>query len=115
MSDKVAEAIIDFANAMEAAAVNLRRLIGETHGAAVKEEVFLKLLAWEPSKGEKLGDYETTSRKANNNSDTFNHAYNVLKANNAAINNRFHGEGFTYTFWLYVEKPDVIYRQVLKK
>jgi hypothetical protein len=115
MSDKVAEAIIDFANAMEAAAVNLRRLIGETQEVEVKEEVFLKLLAWESSKGEKLGDYETTSRKANNNSDAFNHAYNVLKANNAAINNRFHGDGFKFSYWLYIGKQDVMYRQVLNK
>lgn len=80
----------------------------------VKEETFTNLLGWEKSQGTRLGEFEFTSRKANNNSDSFNHAYNILKANNAAINNRLHGEGFQFGYWLYEQKPDVIYRQILK-
>jgi len=80
---------------------------------AVREETFLNLLGWEKSQGTLLGEFEFTSRKANN-SDVFNHAYNILKANNAAINHRFHGEVFQFSYWLYEQKPDVIYRQALK-
>jgi len=81
---------------------------------AVKEKIFTNLLGWEKSQGTRLGEFEFTSRKANNNSDAFNHAYNILKANNAAISSRFHGEEFQHSYWLYEQKPDVIYRQILK-
>lgn len=115
MNDKLTEAITDFANAIEAACVQLKRYIGETQGVGVKEETFTKLLGWEKTQGSKLGEFGVTSCKANNNSDAFNHAYNILKRNNAAINKRFHAEGYKFSYWLYSEKPDVIYRQLKKK
>jgi len=115
VSDKVAAAVVDFANALEAACVQLKRYIGEQQTLGVKEETFTKLLGWEETRGDRLGEYETTSRKANNNSDAFNHALNILKRNNATISSRFHDEGYKYSFWLYEKKPDTIYRQLLKK
>lgn len=115
MNEKLSEAILDFANAVEAACIQLKRYVRETQGVGLKEEIFTKLLGWEKTQGSKLGEFEVTSRKANNNSDAFNHAYNILKRNNAAINARFHGEGYLYSYWLYSEKSDVVYRQLLKK
>jgi len=122
MNDKVAEAIIeillDHANAQEAAAVNLKHRIAEVLGpkemVAVKEETFLNLLGWEEGKGNKLGTFQYTTRKANNNSEAFNHAYNILKANNPTISSRFHDVGYKHSYWLYEQKPDTIYRQALK-
>lgn len=115
MSEKLSEAIIDFANAIEAAAVQLKRYIGETQGVEVKEETFINLLGWEESQGNRIGTFQFTSRKANNNSEVFNHAYNILKANDATISNRFRDQGFQHSYWLFSGKPDTIYRQVLKR
>lgn len=116
MSEKLQEDIIDFANALEAACVNLKRRVGERYGVTVtaKEEAFLNLLGWEKSQGNKLGEFQFTTRQANGNSEAFNRAYNVLKVNNASISNRFHDEGFQHSYWLFSGKPETIYRQVLK-
>jgi len=115
VGDKVSEAIVDFANAVEAACVQLKRYIGEFKGVGAKEESFTCLLGWKQSQGNRLGAFDFTTQKANNNSDAFNRAYNILKVNNASISNRFHDKGWKYSYWVYSEKPDVIYRQVLKK
>ena len=63
--DKIAEAVVDFANAVESACVQLKRYIGKKQTRGVKEEAFIKLLAWEKTRGDRLGEYETTSEKAN--------------------------------------------------
>lgn len=114
MSEKLAEAILDFANAVEAACVNLKRYVGEQHGVGIKEETFVNLLGWEESKGNRIGTFEFTTKKANNNSDAFNRAFNILKANGATISKRFHDKGFQHSYWLFDSKPETIYRQVLK-
>jgi len=115
VSEKLSEAVVDFVNAVEAACVQLKRYVGKQQTLGVKEEVFTKLLAWEKTRGDRLGEYETTSQKANNNSDAFSHALNILKRNNASISARFHDENYGYSYWLYEKKPDVIYRQHLGK
>ena len=115
MSEGLSEAIVNFATAVEAACVQLKRYVGQQQGVGVKEETFTCLLGWEKSQGNRLGEFEFTTRKANNNSDAFDHAYNILKANNASIGNRFHDEGFQHSYWLFSGKLDTIYRQVLKK
>lgn len=114
MSEKLSEAIIDFANALEAACVQLKRYIGERHGVGLKESTFTSLLGWEKSQGERLGEFEYTSREANNNSDAFNHAYNILKANDATIKNHLSEKGWRYRYWLYPDRPDIIYRKLRK-
>lgn len=106
---------MDFANALEAACVQLKRYIAQEQGVGVKEETFTTLLAWEKTRGNRLGEFEFTSRKANNNSDSFNHAYNILKVNNAFINSRFHDKGYEFSYWVYDKNPDIIYRQILSK
>lgn len=115
---EVLEILLDHANAEEAAHVDLKhriaKLLDVKETVAVKEKTFSRLLGWEKNQGTKLGEFEITSRKVNTNSDVFNHAYNILKRNNAVINKRFHDESFSYSYWLYSKKPDVIYRQLLK-
>lgn len=113
MSEKISEAIVDFANAVEAACVQLKRYVGKQQALGIKEDIFSKLLAWEETKGDRLGEYQTTTQKGNNNSLAFIHALNILKRNNASINARFHDENYKYSYWLYEKKPGVIYRQHL--
>jgi len=78
--------------------------------ATINENVFT-MLKWEASKGSRLGDFEV-AYKAQNMPDAWQHAYNILKANNATINNRFHLEGYQHHYWLYANKyHDRIFRK----
>jgi len=76
----------------------------------VKEETFT-VLKFEPSKGERLGEFEV-AHKNNNLLDTWVHAYNILRQNNAVINSRYQGPNYQFSYWLYGE--DRIYRQKRK-
>jgi hypothetical protein len=78
--------------------------------SAVNEDNFTTL-KFEPQEGTKLGDYEVTY-KQNNLPDKWQPAYNILRINNSVINDRYHGEGYQYSYWLYGEGK--IYRQKLK-
>ncbi len=69
------------------------------------------MLRFEPQQSAKLGEYEV-AQKTNNFPDKWGDAYNILRANNATIKDRYHGEGYQFSYWLYVE--DKIYRQKLK-
>ena len=76
---------------------------------AAKEENFN--LKYEAMQGTKLGEYEIAHKKSNI-SDKWNNANAILKVNNSTIQNRYYGEGYAYSYWLYGE--DKIYRQKLK-
>ena len=107
--------MVILASGLEALAITFKRRRGEKHGVGIKEEIFNCLLAWGKSTGTKLGEFEQTSNKANNNSTQFNRAYQILKDNNATISNRFYDAGFRYAYWIYQEKnPGVIYRQLMR-
>lgn len=78
--------------------------------AAVLELSFTTL-RFDSMQGNKLGDYEV-AYKQNSLHDKWQSAYNILRNNNATIKDRYHGEGYEYSYWLYSE--DKIYRQKLK-
>ncbi len=115
--EKIIEAVLNLANALEAAAVDTKHRISELVGVspqeapAVKEEVF-NILKFEQQKGEKLGEFEV-AHKSSNLPDKWQHAYNILGQNNATIKERFHEKDYAYSYWLYGE--DRIYRQKLKR
>lgn len=75
------------------------------------QEVTFTILKFEPQKGAKLGDYDVAF-KENNLDDKFRYAFNILRVSNATIKDRYHGEGYQYSFWIYGENK--IYRQRLK-
>jgi hypothetical protein len=77
---------------------------------AVKEETFL-ILKFEPQEGSRLGSYEV-AYKNNNLEDKWQQAFNVLRNANSIINDRYRGEGYQFSYWLYEGK---IYRQKLKR
>lgn len=101
------------ASRIKALCVKAKQRLGEKHGINVREVAFTSLLGWEKTSGSRLGPFELTSKEANHNSDSWVHAYGILKRNNADINHPFHDEGFTYRYWLYSEKPSIIYRKKL--
>ncbi len=74
-------------------------------------EVNFTTLKFEPQQGAKLGDYEI-AHKASNLDDKWRSAYNILRNSNATIKDRYHGQDYQYSYWLYGE--DKIYRQKLK-
>lgn len=116
--DKFEEAlqiVVNYANAQEAAAVDLKhrvaQLVGVKAAPAVKEEAF-KILKWEKQTGAKIGEYEV-AYQPNNLPEKWNYAYGILQKNNATISSRYHGEGYAYSYWLYGKGK--IYRQRLKQ
>jgi hypothetical protein len=114
--DFALEVLLEFLNAAEAGIaaakyrIKERRGLGGKQPAAVLEETF-SCLKFEEGKGVKLGDYETASKK-NNDPEKFQHAFNILKNSNATIANRYHGNGYNCSFWIY---GDRIFKQRLKK
>jgi len=78
---------------------------------AVLEESFTTL-KFDPMKGDKLGDYEI-AWKSGNIEGKWQSAHNILSASNATIQNRYHGDGYAFSYWLYGEGK--IYRQKLKE
>jgi len=109
-TEKVLEILSDIGNALESLGVNIKHQIGTLIKVSVKEETFLAL-AFEEQPGNKIGAYAVAYEK-NNIPDKFQQAYNILKQNNATINHRYHGDAYTYSYWLYGEGK--IYRQKLK-
>jgi hypothetical protein len=82
----------------------------ENEPAAVKETTFTTL-KWDAQKGSKLGDFEV-AYKASNIEDKWQHAFNILRNSNATIKERYHGESYSHSYWVYGQ--DKIYRQKLK-
>jgi hypothetical protein len=82
----------------------------KTQAAAVQEVTFT-ILKFEPQQGAKLGQFEV-AYKQSSIPDKWSSAYNILRNSNATIEDRYHGEGYQYSYWLYGE--DKIYRQKLK-
>jgi hypothetical protein len=78
--------------------------------AAVVEVTFTTL-RFEAQQGSKLGDFEV-AHKQNNLPDKWQSAYNILRNSNSTIKDRYHGDTYQYSYWLYGE--DKIYRQKLK-
>jgi hypothetical protein len=112
----IEEDIVDFANAIEAAAVNLKMRIAERHN--VKDEVKTAIpetnfnnLNYKEYESEKLKKFQVADPKDNTGT-KFEKAVDFLKQAKATISKRYHSEGYTYSYWLYQGR---IYRQQLKK
>jgi hypothetical protein len=82
----------------------------EKQTVAVQELTF-STLRFESQQGARLGEYEI-AHKASNLQDKWSSAYNILRNSNATIKNRYYGEDYHYSYWLYEENK--IYRQKLK-
>ncbi len=84
----------------------------ESKQAAAVQEVTFTTLRFETQQGAKLGEYEI-AYKQSNLSDKWQTAYNILRANNSTIKDRYRGEGYQHSYWLFGQ--DRIYRQMLKQ
>ena len=111
--EKVLSLLADFATAIETQCALLKEKIEELaeHELGLKEEVFT-ILNWEEKEGEKLGKFEIASKDKNKDKiDAWNHAYNILKTNNANIKEHFGSKDWKYYYWLFDSYPDVIFRK----
>lgn len=101
----LADAAEDFIKSMAPPELGL-----ESQPVAVVEVTFSSL-KWEAQKGSQLGDFEI-AHKNNNLPDKWSSACNILRVNNSTIKDRYHGDNYQYSYWLYGE--DKIYRQKFK-
>jgi hypothetical protein len=85
--------------------------LGLENGAVAVKETTFTTLRWDAQKGSKIGDFEV-AYKANNIEDKWQHAFNILRKSNATIKDRYHGESYNHSYWVYGQ--DKIYRQKLK-
>jgi hypothetical protein len=117
--ERILQILEDVGNALEALGVRIRHAVAELEGqkgpapapAAMKEDVFAGLV-WESQEGKQIGLYEV-AYKANNEPNRWTPAHEFLEKNKAAINARYHGEGYVHSYWLYHDNK--IYRQKLKQ
>jgi hypothetical protein len=115
MDESVLEILDDFANALESAAVSLKRRVAEatsTSKAPIVEEETFEVLTFEKRTGDRIGNYEVALKSANQEV-KWDQAFNILTAHHASINDRYHPKGYVYCYWLYGQGK--IYRQKLKQ
>jgi hypothetical protein len=84
--------------------------VKEDNKSTAVQEITFSTLRFEVQQGAKLGEYEI-AHKAGNFEDKCP-PHKILPNSNETINDRYHGEGYLYSYWLYGE--DKIYRQKLK-
>lgn len=104
--------IVEFANEVISAAVELKRQIADRHltdedeTPRVVDESNL-FLNYQTYTGQKIGSYQVAEKKGNVE-ERFTRAFNILKADNATISHRYSGSNYKHEYWIYGEK---IYRQ----
>jgi len=114
LQEAIIEILLDHANAEEAVAVNLKHriaeLVGVKEAVAVKEDTF-NTLNYEKQTGSKIGAFEVAD-KAKNDAEKFQRALNILEKNQATIANRYYGDDYEFSYWVYQGR---IYRQLKAK
>lgn len=85
--------------------------VKETNKTAAVQELTFRTLKFETQQGAKLGEFEIAHKQANLE-DKWQPAHNILNNNNATIKDRYHGQDYQYSYWLF--GTDKIYRQKIK-
>ena len=120
MIDKKIESLVKFRDALSSGVKALNDYINSLGPAEVHNEekqqitvneVTFTILKFEAQQGAKIGSYEV-ARKADNLPEKWQSAYNLLSKSNATIQNRYKGQAYSFSYWLY--GSDKIYRQKLK-
>jgi hypothetical protein len=113
--DDLERDLLDFATTIEDACFELKRRIAARHGVTDEEPPTVSEanfnLNYTEVTSPKLGTFEIAEEKTNP-TEKWTRAHNILKQNNATISTRYHGNNYTYSYWLYNGK---IYRQKLKQ
>jgi len=116
MNRKLAEILGNFADELGALSLKLKKQIDEVCDAQVKakiSELTFDILNWLDEKGSKLGDFQVAYKRYNI-FDKWNHAFQILRVNNAVISNRFQEKGYAHSYWIFPEKYiDRIFKKCL--
>lgn len=117
MNESLQHALYEYLEAVEAATKKLKQQIADqpsqNQPESTPENIF-SVLTFEQREGARLGEYET-AQKTTNPTEAWNKAVSILEKNQSTISSRYHEEGYTYSYWLYGENHDRIYRQKLKR
>jgi len=117
MDKNLQEALLEYLEKLETATTKLKQQISNqptpnTQPEEASESIF-NVLNFEQREGARLGEYQIAQKTANP-TDSWNKAFSILEKNQSTISSRYHQEGYTYSYWLYGENHDRIYRQKLK-
>jgi len=93
-------------------AMNKTGQIAKPQAPPTIQELTFTTLKFDSQKGDKLGEFEI-AYKTTNPPDKFDQAFNILRNSNATIKERYHGQAYAYSYWIYGEGK--IYRQKLKQ
>jgi hypothetical protein len=113
MDKTLQEALLEYLEAVESATKKLKQQIrNQTKDQQTPESLF-ETLNFEQREGARLGEFQIAQKTANP-PDAWNKAFSILEKNQSTISSRYHQEGYVYSYWLYGENHDTIYRQKLK-
>ena len=119
MNKTLQQALYEYLEAVEVATKRLKQKIADqlqqnqSTETAASERVF-SVLNFEHREGARLGEYEIAQKTANP-TEAWNTAISLLEKNQSTISSRYHEEHYIYSYWLYGEDYDRIYRQKLKQ
>jgi hypothetical protein len=113
MDKTLQEALLEYLEAVEAATEKLKQQIKNQQTEQTSESLF-EALNFEQREGARLGEYEIAQKTANP-PDAWNKAVHILEKSQSTISSRYHQEGYVYSYWLYGDNHDRIYRQKLKR
>jgi dTDP-4-dehydrorhamnose reductase len=115
LDEKLEADLLELVTAIETACFDFKQKIAQKHGVtdrkapAVSEANFN--LNFTEAHTQKLGTFEVAEENANP-TEKWTRALNILKQANATISSRYHGENYSFSYWLYNGR---IYRQKLKR
>jgi hypothetical protein len=116
MDEKLRKELKELAQILDAASTKIWQTLenpsSTSNSVSAVNELNFSALKFEPQQDAKLGDYEI-AHKQSNLEDKWRPAYAILRNSNATIKDRYDGQGYLYSYWLYGE--DKIYRQKLPK
>ena len=115
LNEKLEADLLDLVSTIESACFDFKQKIAQKQdvtdqkGPAVSENNFN--LNFTEVTSPKLGIFEVAEEK-DNPTEKWTRVLNILKQNNSTISTRYHGNNYTFSYWIYNGK---IYRQKLKQ
>ena len=114
MDEKLRKELKELAQILDATSTKIWQTLENpspaSNSVSTVNELNFSTLKYEIQQGTKLGEYEI-AHKQSNLEDKWRPAYAILRNSNATIKDRYDGQDYLYSYWLYGE--DKIYRQKL--
>ena len=115
MDEKLRNELKELAQIIDAASTKIWQTLQPpspvSNSVSVVNELNFSTLKYKPQQSSQLGDYEI-AHKQSNPEDKWRTAFTFLKNSNATIKDRYQGQDYLHSYWLYGEEK--IYRQKIK-